>query len=66
MWDISDSVTGNQIPPNTSSHPFCLSFHLEISPGGASPLERDELLFLKIKVVASDEGHARDEKEEKN
>jgi len=52
LWDISDSVTGDQIPPGAASNPFCLSFRLEIPPEHVSR-EQSDLLLLRVKVLAS-------------
>jgi hypothetical protein len=53
IWDISDSVTGNQIPPGASSSPFCLFFHSEIPPRNVSSPGVDDILILKMRVLAS-------------
>jgi hypothetical protein len=53
VWDISSSVTGDRIPPRSNSNPFCLLFHLEISPESLSRPGVTDLLALKIRVVAS-------------
>jgi hypothetical protein len=62
MWDISGSVTGDQIPPRATSNPFCLSFHLEIPPKRVS-LEAIDLLNLKMRVSASANGLSEAENE---
>jgi hypothetical protein len=51
-WDISHSITGDQIPPGAQSNPSCLSFHVEIPLKRAS-LEGADLLNLKVRVLAS-------------
>lgn len=51
-WDISDSITGHQLPPRTNSLPFCLSFHLDISPKGASLPGAARLVTLGMTVSA--------------
>lgn len=53
IWDISNAVTGSQIPPRTTSNPFCLSFRLDIPPRRAKSLPPDDLLVLKLRVLAS-------------
>jgi FlaG/FlaF family flagellin (archaellin) len=53
MWDISSSVTGDRIPPGTTSAPFCLSFRVDISRKDGSPPRRDDLLALKMRILAS-------------
>jgi hypothetical protein len=50
-WDISGSITGDRIPPRTSSHPFCLKFRAQIPPEGL-PAFRDELLDMKFRVFS--------------
>ena len=52
LLDISDSVTGDQIPPNTASNPFCLSLHL-IPKTNVPSLGGDDLVELKLRVLAS-------------
>lgn len=59
-WDISQSVTGDQIPPRAQSHPFCFSFHVEIPVKRAS-LEGADLLNLKVRVLASASEHSEAE-----
>jgi hypothetical protein len=54
VWDISDSVTGDRIAPRAISNPFCLSFHLEIPAKDFSGLDANNLLVLKMRIVASD------------
>ena len=51
VWDISQSVTGVQIPPGAQSNPFCLSFHIAIPPERVS-LDAPDILKLKLKVLA--------------
>jgi hypothetical protein len=53
VWDISDSVTGDQIPPDTVSNPFCLVFRMSVPVGSAPPVYGDDLLVLRLKVIAS-------------
>jgi hypothetical protein len=52
IWDISDSVTGDRLPPGTTTNPFCLVFRVAGLSPSASPLDED-LLTLKMKVLAS-------------
>src|SRR3984957_7101897 len=52
VWDISDSVTGDQIPPDTGSNPFCLVFRMSVPVGSAPPVFGDSLLVLRLKVIA--------------
>jgi hypothetical protein len=50
VWDISQSVTGSQIPPGASTYNiFRLSFHLDLAHK-VSPFK--DLLDLSVKVVA--------------
>ena len=51
VWDISNAVTGNQLPPHANSNPFCLSFGFK----SASNYEPNVsgLLNLRLKVFAS-------------
>jgi hypothetical protein len=53
VWDVSNSVTGNQIPPGTMSNPFCLSFHLQLFANETQSFGRDKLLVLKLYVLGS-------------
>lgn len=55
VWDISDSITGRRIPPDTSSNPFCLFFHVETVSNAVSPLQ-DDLLTMKVTVLAPANG----------
>jgi hypothetical protein len=59
QWDISDSITGNQIPPRATSNPFCLTFHVQTSPHDASSAKGDDLLILKTRVLASSDSRSR-------
>lgn len=54
-WDISSSVTGDEIPPGARSNPFCVSFGLDLSATKISPSESDELVFMELKVAALNE-----------
>jgi hypothetical protein len=51
-WDISESLTGDLIPPRTNTHPFCFLFHIESSSKEARATELGHLLLLRLKVVA--------------
>ena len=67
IWDISSALTGDQIPPGTSSNPFCLSFHLEILPQSRSrPEGDDEILSVRMRVLASRSIPSDDKKRSKN
>jgi hypothetical protein len=65
-WDISNSLTGNQIPPGASSNPFCLFFHLGIRLTGVLPPEAADLLILKIRVLASNNSASEPWKQSRN
>lgn len=52
IWDISGSVTGDRLPPGTTTNPFCLLFRIPGLPRSASPLD-EGLLTLKVRVIAS-------------
>jgi len=53
VWDISQAVTGDQIPPRANSNSFCLSFHIESAAKSILPIAGDNLLFLRMRVLAS-------------
>jgi len=50
IWDISDSLTGDQLPPGAATNPFCLSFHLQMPSEGVLPLAGVDLLSLRVRV----------------
>ena len=54
IWDISNAITGDRIPPGASSNPFCLSFHIQALTHAVSSLE-DDLLVSKFRVLSSAE-----------
>jgi hypothetical protein len=60
IWDISHSITGDQIPIRSQSNPYCLNFHVEVPPNRIS-LEDPDLLNLKVRVLASGSDHAESE-----
>jgi hypothetical protein len=49
QWDMSSSVTGDQVPPQTNTHPFCFLFHIDGERSGASVVD---LLQIKVRVLA--------------
>ncbi|MFY9801571.1 MAG: sialidase family protein [Candidatus Acidiferrales bacterium] len=51
LWDISPSVTGDRVPPGSTTNPFCISVHVPGLARDASPLE-ESLLTLKMRVTA--------------
>lgn len=48
-WDISNSVTGSQLPPLTKTNPFCLVFQIK---GKDARLDSEELLSVGLRVLA--------------
>ena len=52
IWDISDSVTGDRLPPGATTNPSCLLFRVAGFSPSASPLD-EGLLTLKMRVIAS-------------
>jgi len=55
-WDLGGSLTGNRIPPHATSNPFCLSFHLDLSPRLAASPTLPRLLTLSLSVWAKGSG----------
>jgi hypothetical protein len=53
MWDISDALTGKQIPPLAFSNSFCLSFRLAFQTNDVNSSRTSDLLVLKLRIVAS-------------
>ena len=62
IWDVSDSVTGDRLPPASTTNPFCLLFRVPGLSRNASPLD-EGLLTLKIRVITSTVESAAEEKE---
>jgi len=58
VWDISNSLTGDQIPAGASSNPFCLAFHLERSSADPTSAGPESLLKLRMQVLASQNGES--------
>src|ERR1700687_3363237 len=50
IWDISDSLTGDRIPPGSSTNPFCLSFHINMPSEGALTFSGIDLVLLRVRV----------------
>lgn len=51
-WNLSESVTGNQLAPRTNTHPICFLFHVE---GRGSKLVTNvplDLVRLRLKVLS--------------
>ena len=55
-WDISDSLTGDRIPPGTSSDPFCMAFRVNTKPEKRSPIDVN-LLSFSLSIFARRETH---------
>lgn len=58
VWDVSNSLTGDQIPAGASSNPFCLAFHLDRSSADPTPGGPESLLKLRMQVLASQNGES--------
>lgn len=55
VWDITGLLTGDRIPPGTTSNPFCMSFRLGITANNLAPIHVD-LLSFKVRVFARRDG----------
>lgn len=53
VWDVSQSITGAEIPPFTNSNAFCLRFQLIPHRASRSQTPDDDLLTLKLKVLVA-------------
>ena len=53
IWDISEAITGDRLPPESTTNPFCLSIHVPGLSSQASAFEED-LMILKVRVLAPD------------
>jgi hypothetical protein len=51
VWDITSAVTGDRIPPESTTNAFCPSFRLR--PSAILASKSDELVVLEVKVLAS-------------
>jgi hypothetical protein len=51
IWDISDSVSGDRLAPDTTTNPFCLSAHVGGFSRHALPWD-ENLLTLKMRVLS--------------
>lgn len=51
-WNIDNSITGDRIPPRSTSNPVCLAFHLEVSPELSASPRLPDLLTLRLSVLA--------------
>lgn len=56
VWDISQSLTGDRIPPGATSNPFCLSIRIDVGQRCGPRLDGEDLLVLKMRVLASSSG----------
>ncbi len=56
IWDISDLVTGDRIPAGATSNPFCLSIQVDVGQRCKWRFEGEDLLVLKMRVLASGAG----------
>jgi hypothetical protein len=52
VWDISQAITGDRLPPHTDSNPFCLSFHVETNAKSALVPRASAVLNLSVRVFA--------------
>lgn len=55
IWDLSGSVPGGQIPPGGDSKPFCLLFRVRNCPRHSASGGEDDLVTLRLKVLAARE-----------
>ena len=53
-WNISESITGNQLAPRTNTHPICFLFHVEGVAGKRDTSEPLDLVRLRVKVLADE------------
>ena len=53
VWDISQLLTGDQIPSGATSNPFCLSVRIDFGQQCGSRFDDEDLLGLKMRVLAS-------------
>lgn len=58
IWDISNSITGDRIPPHAASNPFCLTFRLNADLVARHPAEPKNLLDMTLRVFASEDNFA--------
>jgi hypothetical protein len=59
VWNITSAVTGDRIPPGSTTNAFCPTFRLRPSAKAILASESDELLVLELKVLASSRPAAR-------
>jgi hypothetical protein len=59
IWDVSQAITGNQIPPRSTSNPFCLAFRVQTQDFKIPPQAATDLLTLKMRVFAATDSSPR-------
>lgn len=64
IWDISNSITGDRIPPQATSNPFCLTFRLNPELVAHHPADPKSLLDMRLRVFASEDSFAARERSE--
>jgi len=64
IWDISNSITGDRIPPHATSNPFCLTFQLNPDLVAHNLGEPKSLLNMAFRVFASGDNVAAGETSE--
>ncbi len=52
LLDLSNAITGSEIPPRSRSNPYCLAFHLDFLAGQRKSDEIGALLTLKLGVLS--------------
>ena len=55
IWDITNSLTGDRIPPHAISNPFCLTFRLDPETAARQTSGPSDLLNMAIRVFASND-----------
>jgi len=51
-WDLSESITGNQLAPRTNTHPICFLFRVEGSGGKRVTNVPLDLVRLRLRVLS--------------
>jgi hypothetical protein len=51
-WELRNPVTGDSLPPNTHTHPFCLRFHLDAFPKVREAPGPLDLMRMRLKVFS--------------
>jgi len=52
MWNLDSIITGDRLPPRTTSNPFWVAFKLTLPPRDSPSPEAVRLLILRLKVMA--------------